>query len=162
MRSISSDFFSATPTITSGSAYAAGDLIGGKLTFSNAVLSSLRHAEVVGATLADASKQNADIDLVLFSADPTSTTFTNDAAFAVHANDLSKIVAVVKFRASPDYVSFSANSVAVVDTVAKRFRSTGSSSPFDAIFGALVSRGTPTYTSTSALTVGITIWQDTV
>lgn len=162
MKTIVSDFFSATPTITSGSAYASGDLIGGKLTFSNAVLSSLRHAEIVGATLLDASKQNADIDLVLFSADPSSTTFTDDSAFAVHADDLAKVIAVVKFRASSDYVSFSANSVAIVDTVAKRFRTTGTASPYDSLFGALVSRGTPTYTSTSALTVGITIWQDTV
>jgi hypothetical protein len=162
VKAILSDFFSATPTITSGTAYASGDLIGGKLTFTNAVLSSLRHAELVGGVLYDSSKQNADIDLVIFSADPTATTFTNDSAFAVHANDLQKVVAVVKFRGTTDYIGFSANSVAIVDTTAKRFRSTGTGSPFDNLYGALVSRGTPTYTSTSALTVGITLWQDTV
>lgn len=162
MQTVSSDFFTATPTITSGSAYASGDLIGGKLTFSNAVLSSIRHADIVGAVLRDSSKQSADIDLVIFSADPSATTFTNDAALAVHADDLGKVVAVVKFR-STDYVAFSANSVGIVDNLAKKARTTGTTNPsnvFDNLFGALVSRGTPTYTSTSALTVGITIKQD--
>lgn len=163
MYTVSSDFFTATPTITSGTAYAAGDLIGGKLTFSNAVLSSIRHADIVGAVLRDSSKQSADIDLVIFSADPSATTFTNDSAFAVHADDLAKVVAVVKFRNATDYVAFSANSVGIVDNLAKKVRTTGTTNPsnvFDALYGALVSRGTPTYTSTTALTVGITIRQD--
>lgn len=159
MFTIPADFFKATPTITNGTAYASGDLIGGKLTFTNAVLSSQRHAEIVGGVLYDSSKQSADVDLVIFSADPTATTFTNDSAFAVHADDLQKVVAVIKFR-STDYVPFSANSVGIVDNTSKKFRSTGTASPFDAVYGALVSRGTPTYTSTTALTVGLTIIQN--
>lgn len=145
---------SATPSIST-SAYADGDLIGTKLTFTAALRSSGGASGALqSATLTDLAAQNAAIDLILFNADPTSTTFTDNAAFDIADADLSKVVARVAFTAS-DYFSFADNSVAQVDSLGL-----GLSGPSRDLYGALVSRGTPTYATASDLTVRIAVWSD--
>lgn len=140
-----------TPTIST-SAYAAKDAIGGILTFANAARWSGGTGTIVGVTIIDKDQELANIDLILF--DQTiAGTVTDNSPFDPTDADLANCVGVVSIG-SGFYADFSDNSVAHVN-VAHPFVLAGTS-----LFGALVSRGTPTYTGTSDIIVILTIAQD--
>src|SRR3989304_1929899 len=87
----------ATPVIVPA-AYGAGDLIGtGKLTFP-IPKNSARAGEawvVENVVVSDLAAQSANMDLLLFDADPSATTFTDNAALDVADADLVKLVGFV-------------------------------------------------------------------
>jgi hypothetical protein len=142
---------SASPTVDTA-IYASGDLIGGKLSFTSAVLASAGGGEILNCLLADQAKQDAEIDLVLFDADPTGTTFTDQAALDIADADLTKIIGIYRFS---DYADFADNAIAQV-TLASGFKLASGTT----LFGALVSRGTPTYVAGTDVTVRISVIQN--
>lgn len=143
---------SATPTITAG-AYAAGDLVGTKMSFSSAVRSAGGGGMLHTVVIADKGKQDAVLDLVLFDSDPSSTTFTDNDPFDVADDDLTKIIGAVQVLT---YTDFADNSVAVEPAAGVVFKLASGTT----LYGALVARTTPTYTSTSDLTVRLGILQN--
>ena len=144
-----------TPTIQAA-AYATGELVGGKMSFAGAV----RMKDLVAATgliqsvvITDLGKQSVALDLVFFDTDPSNTTFTENSALAVNDTDLLTVVGVASVT---DWKSLSDNSVGLALNLAMPFNlGTGT-----VLYGALVSRGAPTYASTSDLTVRVGILQD--
>lgn len=143
---------SATPTISAAGIYAAKDAIGGILTFANAARWSGGTGTIQAVTLVDKDQELANIDLVLF--DQTiAGTVTDNAAFDPTDADLSNVQGWVAIG-SGMYADFSDNSVAHVP-VNIPYRCAATS-----LFGALVSRGTPTYTATSDIVVILTVAQD--
>ena len=144
-----------TPTVEAA-AYATGELIGGKMSFAQAV----RGIDLVDATgmiqsvvITDLAKQSANLDLVFFDVDPSNTTFTENSALDINDTDLLTIIGVV---AITDWKDFSDNSVGIALNLAMPFGlGTGAT-----IYAAIVSRGSPTYASTSDLTVRIGVLQD--
>jgi len=141
---------SQTPTISISPAYTAKDAIGGLLTFANAVRVSGGTGILQTVTIVDKGQQMASIDLVLF--DQTFTAPTDNAIFAPTDAELANVIAVVPMS---NYSDFSTNSVAARGALGIAFEAVGTS-----IFGALVSRGTPTYTSTTDIIVILGILQD--
>ena len=140
-----------TPTITAG-AYSALDAVGGKMEFEDVRTAFDNAGHIVQAHLSDKGKQNALLYLVLFSQDFTAT--ADNAAFAVSDADLLNIVAVLEFAVA-SYSSFNANSFCAIG-----FLGAAVEIPFalveggTSLFGQLfVKTSTPTYTSTSDLTV---------
>ena len=105
----------ATPTVDT-SAYASGDLVGGKLTFTNALKSITGSGYLVSVIMMDQSAQAIDFDLVIFREDPTGTTFTDQAAFDVADADNSKIVAVVSLGSTSRF-AFNDNSTHFVGSL---------------------------------------------
>ena len=147
---------SASPTADT-SAYADGDLIGGKLSFSSAVRFSAGSALLQNAVLVDQAKQSANIDLVLFDADPTGTTFTDQAAFDVADADMDKIIAVIRFGTYGDWITFNDNGIAQYTPpggVPIKL-TTGTT-----LYGALVSRGAPTFAASTDLKARLVLTQD--
>lgn len=144
-----------TPTITAG-AYSALDAVGGKMEFEDACTPYDNHACICQAHISDKGKQNALLYLVLFNQDFTPT--ADNAAFAVSDADLLNVVAIIEFAVN-SYVSFNTNSWAHTG-----FSNLNLKIPFELIeggtslFGQLfVKTSTPTYTSTSDLSVGIIV-----
>lgn len=136
----------ATAVIAPNStAYASGDLIGGKLSLTGLVPYKGGRALISSLALSDLAKQNAAIDIVFFNADPTGTTFTNNSALDVADADLPKIAGYFSITAS-DYASFNDNSVATVKP-AISLDTNGTS----VVYAAAVSRGAPTYASATDL-----------
>ncbi|MDZ4766519.1 MAG: hypothetical protein SGI73_18435 [Chloroflexota bacterium] len=133
-----------TPTITAG-AYSSGDALGGKLTF---MLGSLSSGVIQSLRLVDLAKQNAEIDLVLFGADFSAT--ADNAVFDPSDADLANCLGAIKI-ANSSYASFNDSALASVYGIGLTFQ-TGS-----AIYGQLVVRGTPTYASTSDISLQIGI-----
>jgi hypothetical protein len=138
-------WLSQTPVVSTSPAYASGDAIGGLMTFDLSGFKPTTGLLLQAATLYDKAKQSALIDCILFDSNPSSTTFTDNAALAVNAADLGKIIGVVQLSS---YAAFSANSVAYAAGIAVPIQGLPNvASP--SLYASLVSRGTPTYASTS-------------
>lgn len=148
---------SVTPTVDT-SAYASGDLIGGKLTLSSAGRfgDKLRNGTgvVQSVVVADKAKQSVTLDVVLFDTDPTGTTFTDNAAFAVADADIGKIIGVASVS---NWTAFSDNSVGDAINLTNLPFDLGESTT---IYAALVARGAPTYVAATDLVVRVGISQD--
>jgi len=142
---------SATPTIST-TAYAAKDAVGGLMTFSNAVRASGGVGRIEAVQIADKDAELAPLDLVLF--DRSITAPTDNATFDPTDTEIGYCVAVVPIGGG-HYADFNVNAVAHVGPIGVEFVANGTD-----LFGVLVSRGTPTYTSTSDLTVTLTVIQD--
>ncbi len=133
------------------SAYAAADLIGGKLTLSPVVVAQAGGGVIQSLVLADQANQKAPIDVVFFGANPSGTTFTDQATLDIADADVLNIVGVVSVAAS-DYVSFNDNAVATVRPSLAFKLDSGL-----ALYAALVCRGTPTYAAATDLQLTVTL-----
>lgn len=138
-----------TPTVSSGAVYAAKDNVGGIMTFTSAARASGGSGVVRQVTIADKGQQMAALDLVLFSATVAGTA-TDNATFAPSDADLANLLAVVQIGGMADYQDYSTNS-AFSRSVELPYVCAATS-----LFGVLVARGTPTYTSTTDIVVTLT------
>lgn len=142
---------SVTPTVSTTPAYTAKDAVGGLLTFTGAARAAGGTIRIEAAQVVDKGQQMKDLDLVLF--DRTITAPTDNAIFAPSDAELAFCVGVVPIFAG-SYSDLSTNSVASVTSGLTAVLN-GSD-----LFGVLVARGTPTYTSTTDLVVTLSIAQD--
>lgn len=141
-----------TPTITAG-AYTLGSAVGGLLTFSNAVTASGGRGQVTHLALLDKARQHSPLELVLF--DHTFTATADQSAFNPSSSDMAYCIGAV--AVNPEgYTRYSAQSLATVLGLALRFVANGSAH----LYGQLVCRGTPVFTSTSDLILRLTIKRD--
>jgi hypothetical protein len=153
-------FISASPTVDTGSAYASGDLLGTKMTFTNALRNSVGTGYVIAVDISDKAAQAVDMDLVLFRQDPTNTTFTNNGAFSPADADLPKIIGVVNLAAASRF-NFVDNGVKYLSGLALPIQGLSSTSASQGtLYGALVARGAYTGASSSDITVTLAIAQD--
>jgi hypothetical protein len=142
--------FSVTPTISASAAYTSGDAIGGLLTFANVARFSGGGARLKQVLIVDKDAARAPLDLVLF--DRTFTNTADNAAFDPTDADLANVVAVVPIGT---YANFNDKALGYSLQLDLPLLLNGTS-----LFGQLVMRGEPTYTTTSALIVILSILQE--
>lgn len=119
------------------SAYADGDVIGGRLRFDMTPVSG--GATIRGVRLVDDDDEKAPMTLYLFGDVPTD--IADNAAFAPDADDLDNLVAIIPIVAD-DYDTINGNAIALLDNLVKTIPVKKG-----ALWGYLVSDGTPTYTA---------------
>ena len=146
---------SFTPTITSGSAYSAGYTMGGIQTISNAMRVSSGKGTIASLLVTDASNQKSAIDILFFDSTPSGGTYTDRAALVLAAADLPKLVRKVSVAAS-DYVTYGSYAIADIGAICKAISANGGTS----LYALIVCQGTPTYTSTSALSLKVGLYRD--
>jgi hypothetical protein len=137
-----------TPTITAG-AYAAKDVVGGKMTFSAAARFSGAGGYVVGVTVIDKDQERAPLNLVLFDRDFTAT--ADNAPFDPTDADLANTIGVVAIR---NYSDLADNAVGYAECRLPFVCNTTD------VVGQLVTPATPTYGTTSDLTVVLYVSQE--
>ena len=149
----------AAPTITvsTSPAYSAGDLVGGKLTLSSLLRTSGGTGLLQSILLRDTSNQKAALELIIFDSDPSSTTFTDNGALSINAADVPKIIRRISIAAA-DYVTIGSMAVADTDPVSKVLKAASGVDLYACLVAATGS--TPTYASTSALSLTIGVLQD--
>lgn len=150
----SSRTINATPTIDTA-IYASGDLVGGKLTFAGAAKEGVGSGTIHTVVISDLDKESANVDLVIFNSDPTGTTFTNNAAFDIADADLPKVACVISITT---HATFNDNGVSYANGTNCVFEIADAATP--TLYGALVVRATPTYTTAADITVRLSILQD--
>lgn len=77
---------------TSTTAYASGDVLGAKMRLVDAMRVAGGSGLMQDLTVTLKSVQTAPLDAFLFRADPTASTFTDNAAFAVAPADFDKVI----------------------------------------------------------------------
>lgn len=143
---------SIAPTVDTG-AYATGDLVGPMQTLTGAGFTGVYTGIIQSVTITDLDNQAADFDLVIFSSNPSGTTFTDNAAFDIADADLPKVVCVIQVTTN---VAFNDNAVIIAN---------GTNCVFDAVastgilYAAAVIRSAATFTA-SGLTFRYSILQD--
>ncbi|MES3028478.1 MAG: hypothetical protein V4820_11570 [Pseudomonadota bacterium] len=135
----------ATPTTTNG-AYAAGNIIGGKLTFANMARVSGGGGWLQAVTVGVKAAVTPALELWLFDADPSATTVADNAAWSLNVADLGKAFAVVSIAAG-DWKDGGTPNVASIEYLRKY--TLGATS----MYGYLVDRTGTTLTSTSDIVV---------
>ena len=144
-----------TPAVTASSAYVAGNAVGGLLTFGNLVRANGLGGIVQSVVLKDKAAQNVSYDLFLFDAAPTAP--TDKTAVALAAADLAKCIGVVPLAGA----AFGAASTMGVITAAGIGLAYKITTVYAAsLYGILVTRGTPTYASTSDVSVDLVALPD--
>ena len=133
-----------TPAIDTA-IYAAGDLMGGLLTFTDVALAGGLILQTL--TLVDQAKQSAAIDLLLFGGNLSGTTLTNNVALDVADADLLTFLGHVSIAAA-NYAAFNDNSAATLKDIQLFLKPAPTTK---SLYGVLVSRGTPTYAAATDL-----------
>jgi len=140
---------SATPVVTAG-IYASGDAVGGLLEFENVVSPFEPSAEIVGAILLDKGNQVSLLHLVLF--DRTFTPTADNSPFDPSDADLANVIGRIDFLAA-SYEGFADNASCHIIGDTPIVLVDGGTS----LFGQLYAESTPTYASTSDLTVKLIV-----
>lgn len=135
-------------------AYAAGDLVGGKLTLAG-LLGVSQSGRVETVVVLDLNKADSALDVIFFNADPTHTTFTNNAAFDIDDQDLPKVIGHVPI-ATGDYCALSDNGFATHQCALSLQAAAGGGT----VYAAVVSRGTPTFSADGDLSLVVSVARD--
>jgi len=93
-----SDLITITPTVAA-TAHAVDDVVGGKLTITNAVRVATGKGKITSLKVVDAAKQNADLLVFIFGTDLAGT-YADDAAEAVSAIDWLKWIGTIEIQSS--------------------------------------------------------------
>jgi hypothetical protein len=144
----------ATPTVTSGSAYAAGNTAGGLMTFTAAMLAS-QSGTLQSIRISCKTVQTTGIKLYLFDTNPTNSTWADKTATTtmINAADIPYLMGSYSLL-NPDS-GLGTHTIWCLDGIGKSFVSGGT-----AIYGIMTVTATPTFTSTSDLAVKLGIMVD--
>jgi len=143
---------SVTPTLTVAGAYTAGEFVGTSATalvFANAVRVSAGSGIIESAVLVDYALQSVACELWLF--DTAVTPPADNAAWTITDAHSATCIGVIPFST---YYASALNSVSSEKGLGIAFKAIATT-----IWGALVTRGTPTYAS-GDVTVRLSIMQD--
>lgn len=144
-----------TVAVSTTPAYTAGDCVGGKLTLTGALRAAGAGAALQSLLIRDTSNQKAALELLIFNADPTASTLTDNAAAVIHASDVAKVIRRISIAAA-DYVTIDSKAWA---DLSPGGRVLAAPAGVD-LYAAFVAVGTPTYALTTALGVVLGILQD--
>jgi hypothetical protein len=128
-------------------AYSSGDNIGGKLTLSNAVRIAAGTGLLQSIQVLDRIGQNPALEIILFDSDPSASTFTDNAAFAVTSPDALKELGRVSVSSS-DWVTVGTRGRATLRGVGLVIACASGRDLFAAL---AVNGSTPTYTAVDNL-----------
>lgn len=145
---------SVTPAVTAA-AYSSGNVVGGLLVFSGMANKPGYGGIVQTVIVRDKAGQNVNYDLLLFDSALTATTVTNKSAVAVGGDDLAKCIGVVQLSGIVLGAS-STMGVLTASGLGLAYRLNGT----DALYGILVTRGAPTYTTGSDVSVDVIAMPD--
>ncbi len=138
-----------TPTVSNGVAYTANDAVGGKNTISNFFQYTGQYARLTNFVILDKDAQNVVYQIFLFNDDYTEP--ADNAAFSVSDADMLKMMGCVLTATGTNNISLSGNLI-VASGQASLLPVLVKSATAN-LYVQLRTTGTPTYTSTSALTV---------
>jgi len=135
-------------------AYATGDVIGGKIAIPNAVSRDGGSGLLKSVLLCSKADLAVNMDLVLFSADPAASTFTENGAVAIDVTDVAKVLGAIQLATRFDLgtpVVVGAYNVDMIVQAAATSRS---------LFACLIARGAYTPAATADVILRFGIQQD--
>lgn len=140
--------------VTASSAYAAGNLVGTIVDF-GACVGTTGGGVLQSVRLSSKSVQTATFKLYLFSQNPSNGTYTDKSAPGINAADIPFLIDV--FTLSIADSGLGTHTIYSLDAIAKAFVTTNGQTH---LFGLLITTGTPTFASTSDISVSLGIVKD--
>jgi hypothetical protein len=140
-----------TPTVAL-TAYSAGNVVGGKLTFSN-VFGPSFSGTLTDILVKSKSVQTTGYTLFLFSQNPTNSTWTDKAAPAINALDLPYLLGAFALGSSNS--GLGTETTNQTDAINAAISSVNQN-----LYGILACVATPTYLSASDVTVSVRVRQN--
>lgn len=147
-----------SPAITTSAspAYSIGDVVGGKITLTNAVRVSGGSGVLQSLLVKDTTNQKAALTILIFNADPSNGTYTDNGAITLNATDATFIIRKINVAAS-DYETVGTTAIADISAINKTVKAASGTS----LFALIVTTGTPTYgANATSLYVNFGILQD--
>lgn len=145
-----------TPTLAVATlVYSSGNVVGGKLTLTNAMRVSGGTGILQSLLIIDNANQKAAFDILLFNADPSAGTYTDRVAFTFNVTDRAKLVRRVSVAAT-DYVTVGGVAIADISPGGKVLKAVATQN----LFAIIVTTGTPTYAATTDLVIRFGILRD--
>jgi uncharacterized protein YjdB len=144
-----------TPTVTAASAYTAGYVVGGVMTF-NIMRTNGGTGQLMNVLVKVKDTNQAGFTLLIFSQNPSNGAYTDDAAFTFNATDFTYLIREVSVTRS-NYVSAGAYSVADLTAIAKTVDNTSSGTN---LYMIAITTTTPTFGAAGNLTFSMGILQD--
>lgn len=141
-------YVTATPTIDTA-IYAAGDRVGSLMTLANVADESSGIVVLKSLIIVDQTALTAATDVLFFDSSPTIASADNAALNITDAEMTARFIGRVVV-ATGDFTALAANSVAVKAGIELMMRPALGTRD---IYCLLQARGTPTYTSTTSLTL---------
>lgn len=141
---------SATPTVSASPDYSAGDAIGGLMTFAAITRLATGPGIIQNASIFCKVANTAQIDLLLFNANPTATTITDNAAFDLNSADFTKLIGAIPIT---EWIAAGTPCIGQSVGRGQPIKAAASST----IYGVLVARGAVNLASTSDLTVTLQV-----
>jgi len=139
-------------TVTASSAYTTGNVVGGKITFSSALLTA-GSGVLESISLRSKSVQTATFTLFLFDSNPTNTTWTDKTAPSINVADIPFLVGA--YQLSSYSSGLGTHTIYTLNGISQALAAGATT-----LYGILVVAGTPTFTATTDLTVVLGILQD--
>ncbi len=138
-------------TVSTSPAYSAGDSIGGLITISNALN---RHGAGIlrQLTVVDLDNHTLTGVFIFFSANPSGSTLTDNAAVSIAAADISKVIDVYAISSGGSYSEMSSGIQTFTVTPNVYLQAASST-----LYMAIKSIGTPTFTGAANLKILMTI-----
>jgi hypothetical protein len=132
-------------------AYATGEIIGGKITIPKAMARDGGSGLLKSVLLCSKADLTVNMDLVLFSEDPSGTTFSENNAVAIATTDVAKVLGAVQLATRFDIGTPVVAGAYNVDMVVQ------SAADSRSLFACLIARGayTPAATADVILRFGI-------
>lgn len=144
-----------TPTVVASPDYTTGMTMGGIMTFASILRATGKTAYAVSLRVITKIANTAALDAFVFSASPTASTTTDNAAFLLSATDAPALMGVISL-ATTDWVS--GGSAISVGYKEARIPITGAAAT--SLYVVLVARGTFNLGSTSDLIVALSTDQN--
>lgn len=136
------------PTITvDTAAYAAGDTVGGKITLANAVRISGGSSLLYSIHIFDRSNQKPTGNILIFNANPTAATTTDNAAFVYSTDDFKQITRIPVVAA--DYATVNSKASAGLVNIGRMVKATTGTS----LYAVFVTDGAPDFVAGTDLQI---------
>lgn len=134
------------PSVTAGSAYASGNVVGSLLTFTACARLGVGSGLLQSLIMTTQSAQTGQFDVLLFRDNPSASTFTDKTALSVNTADLDKLFGFVTLTA-PE--SLGTPSMYQAQQLAMPFQCASGTT----LYAVIVTRATPTFSSTSGVNI---------
>lgn len=145
-----------TPTVTAGSAYTTGNVVGGLIALPNMVRPNPGSGVLQAVRLTSKSNQSAsEFDVTFFSSQPTASTWTDKAAPAIAAGDVPLVQPPVKLPTTNAFIGLGTHTVYGVGGILRPIKLAQKT-----LYAVITVVGTPTFPTTSDLQLCASVQQD--
>ena len=141
-----------TPTVSVSPAYSANDVLGTKMTFASIVppIGNNGVLQSITAKFKDTAV-TGNINVAIFKADPSNSTFTDNAAPTWNSADMANLLGIYQL-ATPLSIGAATMACYCLDGIGKAFVSSSTS-----LYAVVTVGGTPTMATTSSFTLELAV-----